>query len=146
MADLGDPLAIEFVRGNVRADALGWGPLDAVAFGLSLRAVRAAPALNFATEASFETHFAKHGAEFGFKTAGEYLKGAVKLIGSVGEKGVQSFTRANGDTVIYRAATNEFAVVTRDNVIRKFFKPKGGVEYYVRQLFTAVEEKLAKVQ
>jgi RHS repeat-associated protein len=144
MADLGDSLASEFASGNGRAEALGLGPLDAVAFGMSLRAVRAAPALRFASQASFETHFAKHGAEFGFKTAGEYLKGAAKLISSAGQKGVQSFTRANGDKVVYRAATNEFAVVTRNNVVRTFFKPKGGVEYYVRQLFAAAEEKLAK--
>jgi pyocin large subunit-like protein len=33
--------------------------------------------------------------------------------------------------MIYKAATNEFAVVAKDNVIRTYFKPVDGVLYFL---------------
>ncbi|HUP62968.1 MAG TPA: RHS repeat-associated core domain-containing protein, partial [Thermoanaerobaculia bacterium] len=143
MADAGDPVSQSIV-GQGRAEGLGLGgPIDALAFGVGLRLARAAAAPAFASAPALQSHFVKHGAEFGVKSAGQYLQAARGFVSSAGQKGVQSFARANGDRVIYRAATNEFAVVTRNNVIRTYFKPKGGTEYYVRQLFEAVEQKLA---
>jgi len=55
--------------------------------------------------------------------AGEAVAGAEGIV-----------TRIRGtDTLIYKAATNEFVVVTKDNVIRTHFKPAGGVTYFLGQ-------------
>jgi hypothetical protein len=72
-------------------------------------------------------HFEKHAAEFGYRTPVEYLRGARDL---VGRSGVQTFTRTNGDKLFYDAARNEFAVVKPDGVLRTYFRPQNGNEYW----------------
>jgi hypothetical protein len=72
-------------------------------------------------------HFEKHAAEFGYRTPVEYLRGARDL---VGRQGVQTFTRTNGDRLFYDAARNEFAVMRPDGVLRTFFRPQNGSEYW----------------
>ena len=72
-------------------------------------------------------HFEKHAAEFGYRTPVEYLRGARDL---VGRNGVQTFTRSNGDKLFYDAARNEFAVLKPDGVLRTFFRPQNGSEYW----------------
>ena len=57
----------------------------------------------------------------------EYLRGARDL---VGRNGVQTFTRSNGDKLFYDAARNEFAVLKPDGVLRTFFRPQNGSEYW----------------
>ncbi len=72
-------------------------------------------------------HFEKHAAEFGYRTPVEYLGGARDL---VGRQGVQTFTRTNGDKLFYDAARNEFAVLRPDGVLRTYFRPQNGSEYW----------------
>lgn len=72
-------------------------------------------------------HFEKHAAEFGYRTPVEYLRGARDL---VGRNGVQTFTRSNGDRLFYDAARNEFAVMRPDGVLRTYFRPQNGSEYW----------------
>ena len=72
-------------------------------------------------------HFEKHAAEFGYRTPVEYLRGARDL---VGRNGVQTFTRTNGDKLFYDAARNEFAVMRPDGVLRTYFRPQTGSEYW----------------
>ena len=72
-------------------------------------------------------HFEKHAAEFGYRTPVEYLGGARDL---VGRQGVQTFTRTNGDKLFYDAARNEFAVLKPDGVLRTYFRPQNGSEYW----------------
>src|SRR5262245_26144879 len=67
-----------------------------------------------------QSHFEKHGAEFGYRTADEYLQGARGLV--AGGDGIETWERG-GDTLYYKAATNEFGVKSRENVIRTYFKP-----------------------
>ena len=76
-------------------------------------------------------HFEKHGGEFGYKTSVEYLRGAQTL--TAGGEGIETFVRTNGETLFYRAATNEFAVLTAQGLIRTYFKPMEGREYCLRQ-------------
>ena len=76
-------------------------------------------------------HFEKHGAELGYKTSVEYLRGAQRL--TAGDEGVQTFVRANGDSLFYNVATNEFAALNREGLIRTYFKPAQGSEYWLRQ-------------
>lgn len=79
------------------------------------------------------THFQKHGAEFGYKNAVEYLKGANRLI--QGGDGVETYVRRNGDMPFYREATNEFAVVAKDGkTIRTYVRPEDGYKYFLDQI------------
>jgi thrombospondin type 3 repeat protein len=75
-------------------------------------------------------HFEKHAAEFGYRTPVEYLRGARDL---VGRNGVQTFTRTNGDRLFYDAARNEFAVLRPDGVLRTYFRPQNGSQYWRSQ-------------
>jgi Bacterial TSP3 repeat len=75
-------------------------------------------------------HFEKHAAEFGYRTPVEYLKGARDL---VGRGGIQTFTRTNGDKLFYDAARNEFAVMKPDGVLRTYFRPQNGPQYWQSQ-------------
>jgi hypothetical protein len=75
-------------------------------------------------------HFEKHGSEFGYQNALQYLTGARALIN---RKGVETFTRKNGDLLFYDGATNEFAAMTRDGVIRTYFRPEARRVYWNRQ-------------
>jgi hypothetical protein len=77
-------------------------------------------------------HFQKHAPEFGYRTVAQYLRGAQQLVR--GGKGIQTFTRANGDKLFYNPATNEFAVLSRDGIIRTYFKPTDGINYWLRQI------------
>ena len=79
-----------------------------------------------------DSHYAKHGSEFGNITKDQYLKGAQDLVNSNGTN-ILTKTRANGDVVFYNKVTNEFAVKTSDGVIRTYFKPTDGVDYFYRQ-------------
>ena len=79
------------------------------------------------------TRFEKHGAEFGYKNAVDYLKGANRLI--QGGDGVETYVRRNGDVLFYREATNEFAVVAKDGkTIRTYFRPEDGRKYFLDQI------------
>lgn len=75
-------------------------------------------------------HCEKHAAEFGYKNSVDYLKGARSL---VGREGVETFTRANGDRLFYDAARNEFAAMRPDGVLRTYFRPKSGGDYWKSQ-------------
>lgn len=42
-------------------------------------------------------------------------------------------TKVNGDILYYNKATNEFAAQTKDGIIKTYFKPKNGIEYFNKQ-------------
>jgi pyocin large subunit-like protein len=91
---------------------------------------------NFASEKLLRSHYIKHVVkqkEFGNITIDEYLEGARKLINSKPGGNILTKTRSNGDILFYNQSTNEFAVVTKDGVIRTYFKPKEGIKYFKRQ-------------
>ena len=75
-------------------------------------------------------HFEKHAAEFGYRTPVEYLRGARDL---VGREGVETFTRTNGDKLFYDAARNEFAVMKPGDILRTYFRPQNGRDYWISQ-------------
>ena len=76
-------------------------------------------------------HFRKHAAEFGYSTPSEYLHGAQKLIA---REGVFRYVRPNGDVLFYDPSTNEFAVLSKEGIIRTYFKPAKGMEYWLQQI------------
>lgn len=91
---------------------------------------------NFASEKLLRSHYIKHVVkqkEFGNITMDEYLEGARKLINSKPGGDILTKTRSNGDILFYNKSTNEFAVVTKDGVIRTYFKPKEGIKYFNKQ-------------
>jgi hypothetical protein len=113
----------------------------AVRGGVGLfRGFQGARVAQFASRAVLTSHFERHGAEFGAKTAKAYLRQAQSF---VRREGLDSVTRSNGDRLLYDAAKNEFAAVAKDGTIRTYFKPKRGAEYWLDQLkktFKAVAE------
>jgi pyocin large subunit-like protein len=42
-------------------------------------------------------------------------------------------SRTNSDTLFYNKATNEFAVKASDGIIRTYFKPTDGINYFNNQ-------------
>lgn len=83
-------------------------------------------------------HFEKHGAAncwwgncLGHTNSVEYLRGAQSL--TRGGPGIATFVRKSGDTLFYRSSTNEFAVLSHDNIIRTYFKPDDGLDYWLRE-------------
>jgi hypothetical protein len=98
----------------------------------SAETAAAAAESNFASEERLLEHFNDHAAEFGYKTPEAYREGARSL--TKGGPGIDTFVRPNGDTLFYNRSTNEFGVLTRDGVIRTYFRPVEGLEYWLGQI------------
>jgi len=85
----------------------------------------------FRGEESLQEHFEKHGAEFGYASAEEYLAGANRVIAS--PEALHKLEAEDGDDVYYLETTNEFVIVSTKGYIRTYFKPSDGKAYYDRQ-------------
>lgn len=89
----------------------------------------------FANQKLFEEHYQKHVVtqqEFGDITKEEYLKLANDLLNATGDN-ILTKTEDDGDLLFYDVDTNGFAVMRPDGVIRSFFKPSAGIDYWNRQ-------------
>lgn len=93
------------------------------------------PEIGFRTRQRFEEHFAKHGREFGDITAAEYLRRAQALRDRPAGGDVLEAVRPD-DHVISRfdRASGAFLAYDPDLVIRTFFRPNDGENYFRRQL------------
>ena len=89
---------------------------------------------NFADKDSLTKHFEKHGHEFGYTSAEEYLKGANDVINN--PSALHKIEAEDGDDCYYLQSTNEIVFVSSDGVIRTYFKPDDGVSYFNRQMKT----------
>jgi pyocin large subunit-like protein len=90
----------------------------------------------FASEKQLDNHYVKHvirQKEFGNLSKEEYLRRAQELVTSQPGGDILVKKRSNGDRLFYNKRTNEFAVLTEDGIIRTFFKPKDGIDYFRRQ-------------
>ena len=87
---------------------------------------------HFASKQLYDSHYEKHGSEFGNITKKQYLQQVNALLQSSGED-ILTKTRSNGDVIYYREATNEFAVKSAKDMIKTYFKPSDGIAYYHRQ-------------
>lgn len=87
----------------------------------------------FRSEKLFDSHYEKHGAEFGDITQDEYLDLANELINAEGENILHKTEKEDGDFLYYDTETNEFLVLSTDGYIRTFFKPSAGLDYWERQ-------------
>ncbi|MFK9117359.1 SAR2788 family putative toxin [Peribacillus castrilensis] len=93
--------------------------------------------LKFANTKKFDEHHEKHKKEFGNISKTKYLEKAQALAG-VDAKHVLTKKRSNGDILKYNTKTNELLSLTKDDVIKTFFKPKHpnakkGREYFDKQ-------------
>lgn len=87
----------------------------------------------FRSEKLFDSHYEKHGAEFGDITQDEYLDLANELINAEGDNILHKTEKEDGDFLYYDTETNEFLVLSTDGYIRTFFKPSAGLDYWERQ-------------
>jgi len=76
--------------------------------------------------------YERNGADFGARSAEDYLAKAAAFIGKP-PAGTETVRRPNGDTLLYQASTNTFAVADRDGVPRTMFKPTDGAVYWAEQ-------------
>jgi len=82
---------------------------------------------NFADDAKLQDHFQDHGADFGARTATQYEQQASAFLKGSKSASVLEKIRPNGDVVRYDPATQEFGVISKDGVIRTYFKPDPAV-------------------
>ncbi|MGN0603730.1 MAG: hypothetical protein ACI4I2_07100 [Oscillospiraceae bacterium] len=87
----------------------------------------------FRNDKLFDSHYEKHGAEFGDITQDEYLALANELINAKGDNILHKTEKEDGDYLYYNTETNEFLVLSTDGYIRTFFKPDAGIDYWERQ-------------
>lgn len=87
----------------------------------------------FRNDDLYESHYRKHGAEFGNITKEEYLQKANELINSDSPDVLHKTEKEDGDYLFYNPKTNEFLVLSTDGYIRTYFKPDDGIEYWERQ-------------
>lgn len=78
-----------------------------------------------------QEHFEKHGAEFGYASADEYLAGANRVV--VSPEALHKLEAEDGDDVYYLESGNEIVFVSTDGYIRTYFKPNDGKAYFDRQ-------------
>jgi len=76
--------------------------------------------------------YARNGAAFGARSAEDFLD-KLTAFTTRPPTGTDTATRPNGDTLLYQASTNTFAVVARDGTPRTMFKPDGGPAYWAAQ-------------
>jgi pyocin large subunit-like protein len=76
--------------------------------------------------------YERNGADFGARSAEDFLD-KVTAFTNRPPSDVERASRPNGDTLLYQASTNTFAVVARDGVARTMFKPDDGPAYWAEQ-------------
>lgn len=77
--------------------------------------------------------FDRNGAAFGAASVDAYVQAAHAFITNP-PAGTETASRRNGDTLYYHAASNTFAVSTREGAPRTMFKPDDGPAYWAEQL------------
>ncbi len=90
-------------------------------------------ASEFKSEESSIDHYLNPRSEFGNITKEEYLLEAPKLVNSKPGGNILTKVCSNGDTIFYNNTTNEFAVKSIRGSIRTYFKPKDGINYFLKQ-------------
>lgn len=76
--------------------------------------------------------YERNGAAFGARSPEDYLA-RIKAFTESPPAGVERISRPNGDTLLYQASSNTFAVVKRDGTPRTMFKPDDGPTYWAQQ-------------
>jgi len=88
----------------------------------------------FRSHALLIEHYRKHGAEFGARTADDYLNRARALRDRRAGRNVLEAVRKDGVITRYDRSTGAFLAFDSDGTIRTFFRPNLGEIYFRRQL------------
>lgn len=83
-------------------------------------------------DAKVQRLYERNGSAFGARSADDYLA-KVRAFTVSPPRDAETVKRPNGDTLIYQASTNTFAVVARDGTPRTMFKPDDGPTYWAQQ-------------
>jgi pyocin large subunit-like protein len=79
--------------------------------------------VGFANKRTLARHYVDHAADFGAKNAAEYEMLADKFLGGNLRAGVLECKRRKGDIIRFNPFTDEYGVLSKDRVIRTYFKP-----------------------
>jgi len=85
----------------------------------------------FRNDDLWTSHFEKHGDEFPYNTKEEYLEGAIEVIEN--PDSLHKYEAEDGDEIYYLESENKIVFVTTDGIIRTYFRPSAGKDYYDRQ-------------
>jgi pyocin large subunit-like protein len=80
-------------------------------------------------EENAQRGFERNGAAFDAKTVDDYVTKVHAFVDNP-PKDAETLKRANGDTLIYDARNNVFAVVSKEGAPRAMFKPDDGETYW----------------
>ncbi|HEY0052482.1 MAG TPA: hypothetical protein VGB49_03620 [Caulobacteraceae bacterium] len=97
-----------------------------------------APSRRGSAEANAARAFERNGEAFGARNQADFIDKAHAFV-SRPPSGTETVRRSNGDTLFYHAASNTFAVATRDGAPRTMFKPDDGAAYWAEQKTRAAE-------
>jgi len=86
----------------------------------------------YSAEESAQRSFERNGEAFGARSLDQYVKKAHAFVEHP-PAGVETLTRANGDTLFYDAKANVFAVANSEGAPRTMFKPDEGAAYWQEQ-------------
>jgi pyocin large subunit-like protein len=77
----------------------------------------------FAATEQMNSHFLKHGADFGATSVKEYTDFADKFLGDVKPPHVHECRRRGGDTVRFDPIKDYFGIIGDNGTIRTFYRP-----------------------
>lgn len=89
--------------------------------------------IGFASRQKWLDHFEKHGREFGSLTAEEYLRQAQMLRDRRAGGEILESVRRDGVVTRFDKQSGAFLAFNHDQIIRTFFKPNDGANYFWRQ-------------
>lgn len=90
--------------------------------------------IGFASQRGLESHWRKHGAEFGRPTIAQYLALAQDLRDAPLSSRVVEAPQANGSYARFDRTGGAFLAFNRDLTIRTFFRPNDGEAYFRRAI------------
>ena len=86
---------------------------------------------HFRNDYLLNEHYEKHGQYMGYDSAEEYEEGARAVISN--PDCLAKTESEDGDMVYYLEDTNEIVFVSKDDIIRTYFNPDDGIDYFNRQ-------------
>lgn len=136
LAACGEASAVETRERPMQAASLdgasGAEPMDAVAAAQPAEKPAVTSTRNETADAKVTRLYERNGSAFGAKSAEDYAD-KIEAFTRRPPKDAETVKRANGDTLIYQASTNTFAVVARNGTPRTMFKPDDGPAYWAEQ-------------
>jgi pyocin large subunit-like protein len=103
---------------------------------LALAAIATASGPGFRSQAQFDEHYQKHGAEFGNISQPEYLRLAQELRDARVGGPILEIKRQDGQFSRFDRRHKYFGAYNPDRTIRTFFIPNDGERYFQKQART----------